>query len=219
VLHQLNNIFASVHSSLDLALAHHGQPQAQAYLVQAQASAKQGALLVNELRLESKEPAARGPLRPAQELNPKGFADELRAVQPTSLEGSERILVVEDDESVRLLLRAVLMYRGYQVTEACDGEEAVRFFRQKGPFDLIILDQAMPKLDGRAALEQIRAVDAGVLALGLSGLPPEASQDARPVAPCGLDAQLSKPFDNTELLAFVRRLLDRRAPRPGQSAP
>jgi DNA-binding response OmpR family regulator len=168
-------------------------------------------MLVNELRFGGKEPAELGSGCPAQELKPKGSPEGLGAAQPASLEGSERILLVEDDESVRLLVRAVLTYRGYQVTEACDGEDAVRLFGQKGPFDLVILDQAMPKLDGRAALEQIRAVDPAVRALGLSGLLMESDQDPQPAATRGWDAQLSKPFDNLELVALVRRLLDRRA--------
>jgi CheY-like chemotaxis protein len=218
VLHQLNNIFASIHSSLDLALALPGQAQARRFLVQAQTSAREGALLVNELWFGGKEPRGREPGFPTQEPKPKGSGQGLGAARPASLEGSERILLVEDDESVRLLVRAVLTYRGYEVTEACDGEDAVKVFRQRGPFDLVILDQAMPKLDGRAALAQMRAVDAGVRALGLSGLLPESDQSPQAATAHGFDAQLSKPFDNTELVALVRRLLDRRAPRQNEHA-
>jgi CheY-like chemotaxis protein len=218
VLHQLNNVFASIHSSLDLALTHREQPQAQSFLLQAQFSARQGAMLVNELRFGGKEPAEHGPLCPAQELKPNGSPQGLGAAQTGSLDGCERILLVEDDESVRLLVRAVLTYRGYEVTEACDGEDAVKLFGQKGPFDLVILDQAMPKLDGRAALEQIRAVDPGVWALGLSGLLVESDQSPQAAATHGLDAQLSKPFDNLELVTLVRRLLDKRARRQNKAA-
>jgi len=211
MLHRLNNIFASIHSSLDLALALPGQPEARRFLMQAQTSAREGALLANELRFSGKEPGEREAVFPTRELKPAGSAEGLGAAQPASLEGSERILLVEDDESVRLLVRAVLTYRGYEVTEACDGEDGVKVFRERGPFDLVILDRAMPKLDGRAALEQIRAVDAGVRAVGLSGLPPECDQGSRAAAAQGFDAQLTKPFDNTELVALVRRLLDRGA--------
>jgi CheY-like chemotaxis protein len=216
-LHRLNNIFASIHSSLDLALALPGQPQARKFLMQAQTSAREGALLVNELRFGDKEPGGRKSVWPTQELKPNGSAAGLGAAEPASLEGSERILLVEDDESVRLLVRAVLTYRGYEVTEACDGEEGVKLFRQRGPFDLVILDLAMPKLDGRAALEQIRAVDAEVRTLGLSGLLPQHDQGPEAAAH-GFDAQLSKPFDNTELVALVRRLLDRRAQPQNEDA-
>jgi CheY-like chemotaxis protein len=219
VLHQLNNVFASIHSSLDLALAQQGQPQAQTFLMQAQTSARQGALLVNELRFGGNEPMVRGPVCPTQDLRPMGSPEGLAAAQTaSSLEGSGRILLVEDDESVRLLVRAVLTYRGYEVTEACDGEDAVKLFRQSGPFDLVILDQAMPKLDGRAALEQIRAVDPGARALGLSGQVSESDQGPQTSATRGFDARLSKPFDNTELLALVRRLLNRRPQRQNRGA-
>jgi CheY-like chemotaxis protein len=219
VLHQLNNVFASIHSSLDLALAQQGQPQALTFLLQAQTSARKGALLVNELRFGGHEMAGHGPACPAPELRPKGAPEGSATAHAGSLDGSGRILLVEDDESVRLLIRAVLSYRGYEVTEACDGEDGVKLFRQRGPFDLVILDQAMPKLDGRAALEQIRAVDPGARALGLSGQLPDPEQDSKPATTRGFDARLSKPFENTELVALVRRLLDRRAQRENKAAP
>jgi CheY-like chemotaxis protein len=208
----LNNIFASIHSSLDLALTP-GQVQAQKFLRQAQTSAREGAVLVNELRLGGQEPVVvRDGVFPAQDARPHGPVGA--AARPPSLEGSERILLVEDDESVRLLIQAVLTYRGYAVTEAADGEEAVKLFREKGPFDLVILDRAMPKLDGPAALERIRVMDPDVQSLGLSGLLPENEPALRAGAGRGFDAQLSKPFDNTEMITLVRRLLDGRAERP-----
>ncbi len=90
--------------------------------MQAQSSARQGALLVNELRFSGQESGGGESVSPTQEVKPDRSAEGFGAAEPASLEGSERILVVEDDESVRLLLRAVLTYRGYEVTEACDGE-------------------------------------------------------------------------------------------------
>ncbi len=117
--------------------------------------------------------------------------------------------MVEDDDSVRMLIRAVLTYRGYVVVEACDGEEGVIRFREKGPFDLVILDHAMPKLGGQGALDQIRVMAPAVPALALSGMVVDYGAGARdPSAPV-FDAQLSKPFDNMELVALVRQLLDR----------
>ena len=65
VLHRLNNIFASIHSSLDLALTT-GQSQAQRFLKQAQTSAREGALLVNDLRSGAKAPEVRDAVFPAQ---------------------------------------------------------------------------------------------------------------------------------------------------------
>jgi len=209
VLHQLNNIFTAIHSSLDLALAYAGRPEAQAFLVQAQASARQGAKLIMELQLSRQEPAGGASLPARPEAKASGWPEADGVPAPASLEGSERILVVEDDESVRLLVRAVLTYRGYDVIEACDGEEAVSRYREEGPFDLVILDQAMPKLNGRGALEQIRAADPAVRALALSGLLLHCEPSAQAPAADGFDAQLSKPFDNTELAMLVRQLLDR----------
>ncbi len=215
VLHRLNNIFASIHSSLDLALTT-GQSQAQRFLKQAQTSAREGALLVNDLRSGAKAPEVRDAVFPAHENRPPGTREA--AAQPVSLEGSERILLAEDDESVRLLIQAVLTYRGYAVTPACDGEEAVKLFREKGPFDLVILDRAMPKLDGRAALQKIQGMAPDVQSLGLSGLLPEQEPPPPAGAAHGFDAQLGKPFDNTELVTTVRQLLDRRTAEQKRAA-
>ena len=212
VLHQLNNIFASIHSSLDLALANEGRPEGHPFLVQAQESARRGAVLINEMRL-TREPSG-GESRGESPEPKAGESSGAAAMpEPASLEGSERILLVEDDESVRLLVRAVLTYRGYEIAEACDGEEAVRKYRELGPFDLVILDLHMPKLDGREALELLRAADPNVRALALSGSAYEGESLTPGSDAAAFDARLNKPFDNTELVTLVRRLLDGPAQR------
>ncbi len=65
------------------------------------------------------------------------------------------ILIAEDNEDSRAVLRTFLELEGYRVLEACDGEEAVEVARRAQP-DLIIIDLNMPKLGGFAAAEQIR---------------------------------------------------------------
>src|SRR5437773_244131 len=66
-----------------------------------------------------------------------------------------RILVADDRASSRELLRVALEIAGYQVSEACDGAEAVRLARELGP-DLILLDIQMPVLDGAEAVRLLR---------------------------------------------------------------
>jgi CheY-like chemotaxis protein len=207
VLHQLNNIFASIHSSLDLALANEGRPEAKSFLLLAQESARKGALLINELRFRPTESI--GPGQRDGLAGPEGSVEAKpgAAVLPASLEGSERILLAEDDPSISMLIEAVLGYRGYKVVAAANGEEAVTRYRQEGPFDLVILDLQMPKLDGWGALEQLRAQNPGVRALALSGLPFEPEDPASKRAG-GFNGQLGKPFDNEALLRLVRQLLD-----------
>jgi len=209
VLHQLNNVFASIHSSLDLVLANEGRPEARSFLLQAQAGARKGALLINELRLSGREPSGWETKVEGLDSRPTGRTGSGTLPSPASLEGSERILLVEDDESVRLLIRAVLTYRGYEIVEACDGDEAVATFQGQGPFDLVIMDLHMPKMDGSEGLRRIRASGGKVPALALSGSlfegedqPPELSLES-------FSACLNKPFENTELVTLVRQLLDR----------
>jgi CheY-like chemotaxis protein len=125
-----------------------------------------------------------------------------------SLEGRETILVVDDDETVRLVVRAVLSYRGYQVTEACDGEEAVRRYEQTpGGFDLVLLDLNMPRLDGWDAMSRMQQLDPDVTIMLLSGGLTEG--DIERAQRLGATTVLSKPFENPELVRLVRQTLDR----------
>lgn len=108
-----------------------------------------------------------------------------------------------------MYIEAVLAGEGYQVVKVTNGEEAVRRYREQGPFDMAILDIHMPKLDGPRAAQQIRAFDPSACAMVLSGTPVE---DARSVPDWakGFDGFLCKPFEAVELARTVRRLLDRK---------
>ena len=124
-------------------------------------------------------------------------------------EARERVLVVDDEELVRMVIKAVLTYRGYQVFEASDGEDAVLKYQQAQPaFDLVLMDLHMPRLNGYDALLRIRQLNPKLKAILLSG----GSQDP---ASLGGDiegvAYLQKPFDNQELANVVRKLLDGKA--------
>ncbi|MDQ4064736.1 MAG: response regulator [Actinomycetota bacterium] len=70
-----------------------------------------------------------------------------------------KVLVAEDDASVRLTLEFVLRDEGFEVVMARDGEEAVSLARDCGP-DVILLDKIMPKMDGRDVLAALRADEA-----------------------------------------------------------
>jgi signal transduction histidine kinase/CheY-like chemotaxis protein len=124
----------------------------------------------------------------------------------TSMEGRERILVVDDEELVRLVTKAVLAYRGYQIVEAEDGEDAVqKYERTAAPFDLVLMDMHMPRLNGHDALRRIREINPKAKAVILSGgihEPEECIDNEERVA------FLHKPFENQELLRVVRRVLD-----------
>ena len=72
-----------------------------------------------------------------------------------------RILVVDDEEKVRVLIRKYAEFEGYEVEEAADGMTAIELCRQE-KFDLMILDVMMPELDGFTVLREIRGQNPGL---------------------------------------------------------
>jgi nitrogen-specific signal transduction histidine kinase len=121
--------------------------------------------------------------------------------------GSETVLVAEDDDIIRALVRSVLKEFGYQVIEAKDGEEAVRVFGEnRDRIDLLLFDVIMPKKNGRAALDEIRARQPRAKVLFMSGY------SADMISKEGiLDEGVSfipKPVSPSELLRKVREVLD-----------
>jgi DNA-binding response OmpR family regulator len=116
-----------------------------------------------------------------------------------------RVLVVDDDGDIRLLLRELLERAGYAVDEAEDGRTALRTLFAKPPA-LIILDVSMPELDGYQTLERIRDLsDVPVLMLTAR------TQELEKVRglSAGADDYVAKPFGRQELLARVQALLRR----------
>ncbi|OGW37159.1 MAG: hypothetical protein A2Y97_01130 [Nitrospirae bacterium RBG_13_39_12] len=84
--------------------------------------------------------------------------------------GEETILIAEDDASVRELTREVLLWFGYKVIEAVDGEEAVKMFREnKEKIQLLILDVIMPKKNGKEVYNEIKRINPDIKAIFISG--------------------------------------------------
>jgi CheY-like chemotaxis protein len=117
------------------------------------------------------------------------------------MSGNARILVADDDAMVRGIMRAVLARSGYSITEAVDGEDAVRQSLAES-FDLLLLDHNMPKLSGWEAWAEIRhkKPDSKLLLLS-GGLVPAAQEDGSRVR------VLAKPFENRELVGIVGEML------------
>ncbi len=92
------------------------------------------------------------------------------SVSITSVSGTEIILVAEDDENVRKLTKYILERYGYKVIEAVDGMDAVdKFTENKDNIDLLLFDVIMPKMNGKAAYEEIKKIQPNIQAVFMSG--------------------------------------------------
>jgi len=116
-----------------------------------------------------------------------------------------RILVVDDDEDIRSLLRELLHRAGYQVDDAPNGRAALRQLFEAPPA-LVLLDVSMPELDGYQTLERIRDLS-DVPVIMLTARTQELER-VRGLA-SGADDYVSKPFGRQELLARIQALLRR----------
>ena len=124
---------------------------------------------------------------------------------------SKKILVVEDQDDNRHLLRRLLTRAGYEMIEATSGEDGVALAEAHRP-DLILMDVQLPELDGYEATRRIKANPAlrsipiiAVTSYALSG------DDATALA-AGCDAYVAKPFSPLELLTTIRSYLAEDAP-------
>ena len=124
-----------------------------------------------------------------------------------------KILIADDEANIRRILEMRLGVLGHEVTAAADGEEALELFRGFEP-DLVVLDVMMPKLDGFAVLERIRA-QSEVPVIMLTALSDVA--DRITGLQLGADDYMVKPFSPKELEARIRCVI-RRAAQTGTSA-
>lgn len=121
-----------------------------------------------------------------------------------------RILLVEDEKSVAKFVKKGLEEECYTVDIATDGESAVELFNNH-PYDLVIIDIMLPKLDGFSLTEKIRNVNRLVPVLILTAR--TSVEDRVKGLDLGADDYFIKPFAYSELSARVRALLRRKAPQ------
>ncbi|MBI1317399.1 MAG: PAS domain S-box protein [Candidatus Hydrogenedens sp.] len=122
--------------------------------------------------------------------------------------GTERIMIVEDDATVRDLTRQFLEGAGYSVIPAANGAEAIDLFnRESGTVDLVILDVVMPVMGGREAYDRLRMIREDLPALFASGYS-ENAVHTNFVLDEGLQL-IQKPFVRDDLLRAVRTILDK----------
>lgn len=118
------------------------------------------------------------------------------------------ILIVDDDDQFRLMLRRVLQGAGYEVSEAVNGKQGIRIFKEK-PADLVITDMLMPVMTGSRLISTLQKVFANLKVLAISG-------GGRAYTSCnyldyakelGVQRILEKPVSRTELLQVVEDIL------------
>ena len=115
------------------------------------------------------------------------------------------LLVVDDEENIRALIRKYAEFSGYGVTEAADGMQAVELCRSRG-CDLIIMDIMMPERDGFSACREIRRItDTPILMLSARG----EEYDKINAFNLGIDDYVVKPFSPKELMLRVEAILKR----------
>jgi CheY-like chemotaxis protein len=117
------------------------------------------------------------------------------------------ILIADDDEDLREMLRLVLESAGHEVEVVADGERAIRAYERR-PVDLLITDLFMPMRDGLETVQYFRSRYRGIRIIAISGGGYSGQQtDHLAVARhAGADASFRKPFDMNALLDKVREL-------------
>jgi two-component system cell cycle sensor histidine kinase/response regulator CckA len=129
----------------------------------------------------------------------------LDGAEPAAERGSETIMVVEDDESVRELVRLMLESRGYRVLAAAGAEEATRLCAAQ-PVDLLLTDVVMPEVNGRMLAERLAEISPSMRILYMSGYSDEAVYRHGEISPNA--AFIEKPFTERALTRKVREVLD-----------
>ena len=117
-----------------------------------------------------------------------------------------RILLIDDDGLLRDTVHQLLDLDGHQVTEASDGDDAMRQLRQGLQVDLVITDMLMPVMDGAQVIVELKKMRPGLPVVAISGgrrsLSPQFNLDTAALA--GAAQSLSKPFGRAALQAAVR---------------
>ena len=120
----------------------------------------------------------------------------------------KRILIAEDDEPNRRLIKDVLMYHGYEVIEAVNGAEAVKMATGHKP-DLVLMDLQMPVMNGVEAIRQLKnsPETKDIKIIAVTGLAMES--DRENTMKMGADGYMAKPIDIRQLPEAIERLFER----------
>ena len=137
-------------------------------------------------------------------------------ILPDAMPSRGHILVVDDEKSIRALLRLYLTEAGYTVAEAADGQTALSQVRQGG-INLVLLDLMLPEIDGLDVCRRLRESNGQVPIIMVTARDDEASRVAG--LELGADDYVTKPFSPREVVARVRAVLRRIAMPSEQTGP
>jgi len=118
----------------------------------------------------------------------------------------KNVMVVEDNEKNRKLMRVVLKAKGYNIIEAATGEEALNLLKNQKP-DIILMDIQLPGIDGLTLIKQIKASvvtkDIPIIAVTAYAM----KGDEQKILDTGCDAYVSKPINTQELPLIVEKYI------------
>ena len=134
-------------------------------------------------------------------------AEEKMTTLPEIVGGHETVLIAEDNEAVRFLLKDYLRSYGYTVIEAVDGQDAIEMALKHDNIDLVILDSVMPKKNGREAHDTIRNIKPHIKALFMSGYTKDVVLD-KGVEDGEVDF-IAKPILPSVFLKKIREVMDK----------
>jgi signal transduction histidine kinase/ActR/RegA family two-component response regulator len=139
---------------------------------------------------------------------PTGYGEEeavVKEVTPVKESRQARILVIDDEHSVRDVLARILKTKGHQVVVASDGEEGIERFRCE-PFDLVFTDLGMPKLSGWEVGKTIKAINPKVPIAMITGWGVEL--DRQKLSENGIDLSIAKPFNFDQVINLVSEAME-----------
>lgn len=138
-----------------------------------------------------------------EHAQPFQHCDEL----PNTCQGSETILLVEDEQSVRTMVRRMLESNGYRVLDAENGREAMQLMKEnREPIDLLVTDVVMPEIGGSKLAESMRVSLPDLRVLYISGYHTDSKVLA--FSPKATESLLKKPFTTQQLVTAVRQQID-----------
>jgi signal transduction histidine kinase/CheY-like chemotaxis protein len=135
----------------------------------------------------------------------KGLEERVSKPKPVQEVPSARILVIDDEDSVRKILSQMLRAKGYEVVVASDGEEGIDRFKNEG-FDLVFTDLGMPRMSGWEVGKAIKKIDSKVPVAMITGWGMELNKEK--MHESGIDLVVSKPFNFDQVGEIVAEAME-----------